>query len=131
MPSSIHSFFKNSCEFIPVSGINTIPVLKRGIYVLYRQGEGKEMNVVYVGMARGEESGIKGRLMSHRKEKPDLWTHFSVFEAWDNVSAQEIEEIEGLFRHIYRHDVMANKLNKQRSYRPLAAIRRKPGTEWA
>ena len=72
------------------------------------------MNVVYVGMARGERSGIKGRLRTHMKSKPDLWTHFSVFQVWDNISAQEVEELEGLFRHIYRYDTQANQLNAQK-----------------
>ena len=94
----------------------------RGIYVLYHQGEGKAMNVVYVGMARGEESGAKGRLSKHKKEKSDLWTHCSVFEVWDNIFPEQVEELEGLFRHLYRRDENANKLNKQKAYAPLTKL---------
>lgn len=79
------------------------------------------MNVVYVGMARGERSGVKGRLKSHDASKSD-WTHFSVFEVWDNIYPQQIEELEGLFRHLYRQDAMANKLNRQKSYQPLVRL---------
>jgi len=130
MPMSLHRIFKNSLEFMPVADIAKLPLRMRGIYVLFVEGERRTMNVVYVGMARGEASGIEGRLASHRKQKPELWTHFSVFEAWDNISVQEIEELEGLFRHIYRKDALANKLNKQRSYKPLDKIRRKEPAAW-
>lgn len=130
MPSSVHRIFKNSFEFLPVDDINKVPNKARGIYVLFKSPGKKEMNVVYVGMARGEGSGMKARLASHRKSKPELWTHFSVFQVWDNISAQEVEELEGLFRHIYRHDVEANKLNTQRQHKPLNAIRRRSAVEW-
>lgn len=130
MPSSIHRTFKNSFEFLPVEDIGKVPNKVRGIYVLYKSAGKKEMNVVYVGMARGEDSGMKGRLVRHRRNKPELWTHFSVFEVWDNISAQEVEELEGLFRHIYRHDTEANQLNTQRRHKPLDAIRRKSADEW-
>jgi hypothetical protein len=130
MPSSIHRTIKNSFEFLPVEDITRVPNKVRGIYVLYKSLGKKKMNVVYVGMARGEASGIKGRLIKHRKNKPDLWTHFSAFEVWDNISAQEVEELEGLFRHIYRYDTEANSLNAQGSHKPLDLIRRKSVTEW-
>ena len=58
-------------------------------------------DVVYVGMAT---QGIRGRLESHVKRKGDLWTHFSAFEVWDNIRDEEIVELEGLFRHLYRKD---------------------------
>lgn len=79
------------------------------------------MDVVYVGMARGESSGAKGRLKKHNSTKAD-WTHFSVFEVWDNIYPQQIQELEGLFRHLYRRDSMANKLNRQRAYIPLLRL---------
>jgi hypothetical protein len=96
MPSSIHRLFKNSFEFMPISEIAKVPAKSRGIYVLFHSdGNRKNMDVVYVGMARGEDSGMKGRLMTHRRNKEDLWTHFSVFHVWDNISTQEVEELEG------------------------------------
>jgi hypothetical protein len=88
------------------------------------------MNLVYIGMSRGEKFGAKGRINGHMKKKRNLWTHFSVFEVWDNISKQEIEELEGLFRHFYRKDATANKLNFQRSYKPLRSIRRKSIETW-
>ncbi len=130
MPSSIHGLFKNSFEFRPISDIEIVPTRVRGIYVLFRSDRKKQMDVVYVGMARGEQSGMKARLLAHRRNKENLWTHFSVFQVWDNISPQEVEELEGLFRHIYRYDAQANQLNAQKQHKPLSAIRRKKAEEW-
>ena len=132
MPISNCYLFKNSLEFLPVSEINQVPLKVRGIYVLYHSRKNtKAMDVVYVGMARGEKSGARGRLIVHKRNKPNLWTHFSVYEVWDNITKSQVEELEGLFRPIYRHDSNANKLNVQRTYKPLRAIRRKSPEEWA
>src|SRR5437868_2510853 len=97
--------FKNSFEFFPLERVDDVPARTRGLYVLYNKDADGKFNVVYIGMARGEKSGAKARLRKHRstKSKAGLWTHFSVFEVWDNVSKQEIEELEGLFRHLYRN----------------------------
>jgi hypothetical protein len=54
-------------------------------------------DVVYVGMSA---SGIKGRNQRHKRSKMTRWTHFPVFEVWDNISPDEIKELEGLFRHM-------------------------------
>ena len=37
---------------------------------------------------------------------------------WDNIRPEEVEELEGLFWHLYREDSRANSLNMQRSYQP-------------
>lgn len=118
--------FKRSFEFISRDDIDQIPKLVRGIYVLFDEdpaasGKG-HMNVVYVGMARGEQSGAKGRIKKHLAAKADLWTHCSVFEVWDNIPAKQVEELEGLFRHLYRRDAVANRLNKQKAYAPLTKL---------
>lgn len=123
----IHShLFQRSFEFIAQADIDELPALIRGIYVLFDAApasSGKDhMNVVYVGMARGEASGAKGRLKKHREKKGELWTHCSVFEVWPNVPAEQVVELEGLFRHIYRRDVAANRLNIQKGYAPLARL---------
>jgi hypothetical protein len=57
------------------------------------------------------------------KEKSKYWTHFSVFEVWDNISDAEIEELEGLFRHFYKRDSKANKLNKQKGYQKMFKVK--------
>jgi hypothetical protein len=130
MPISACYLFKNSFEFLPASDVMKIPGRVRGIYVLYNSSNEHQMDIVYIGMARGEKTGAKGRLQSHRKTKSKFWTHFSVYEVWDNITREQVEELEGLFRHIYRRDVNANKLNVQRSYKPLSKIRRHSVAHW-
>ena len=122
MPTSLCYLFKSAHEFVPVAEVSKIPKLVRGLYVLYRSVRRRSMKVVYIGMARGEQSGVKGRLRQHQRNKAEEWTHVSVYEVWDNIPAQQVEELEGLFRHIYRNDPNANRLNKQRAYKPLAQL---------
>ncbi|MGB7325092.1 MAG: GIY-YIG nuclease family protein [Rubripirellula sp.] len=116
-PQNTLRLIKRCAEDIPIENINQLAKGLRGIYVLYN-GD----SVVYVGMATTERTGIRGRLKSHRAKKSDLWSYCSVFEVWENVRHDEIAELEGLFRHIYRCDPVANKLNKQRGYRPLKLV---------
>ena len=109
---------KRRVEFVPLADVNAIPRGLRGIYVLYKhRPRAQRYDVVYVGMAA--EGGIKPRLRSHRAKKRGLWTHCSVFEVWDNVATADIRELEGIFRHIYRTDSRAAKLNVQRSFAKL------------
>jgi len=106
---------KRRQEFVPVEDVNALPRGMRGIYVLYNyRPRVRRFDVVYVGMAA--EGGIRPRLRSHRAKKKDLWTHCSVFEVWDNVTPGEVKELEGIFRHIYRRDSRASRLNVQRSF---------------
>jgi len=116
-------FIKRFDEFCPKTKatINEIPPKTRGIYALLNETQPGKFEVVYIGMARGLKSGIRGRLHSHEKsdEKRKLWTHFSVYEVWDNITESEVAELEGLFRHIYRKDAKANRINKQRSFKKL------------
>src|SRR5438874_12226174 len=119
MPESELRLVRRSAEFIPKDDAKLLPRQLRGIYVLYRKhrNRGREKyNVLYVGMAAvGRRGGLRGRLMSHAKSKRrgNLWTHFSAFEVWDNIRDEEVAELEGLFRHIYRKDSQANALNIQ------------------
>ena len=105
-------------ELIPIHDIDLIPKGLRGIYVLYRTVESKKpktphRHVVYVGMSA---SGIKGRLRAHRKHKRELWDTCSIFVVWPNVREDEIRELEGILRHIYRFDPNAQQLNAQGRY---------------
>jgi hypothetical protein len=120
---------RSCAQWIPKSQIDSVPKGLRGIYALhrYRPRIGK-YDVVYVGMADGE-AGIRARLKAHAnsKRKRDLWTHFSAFEVWPNITEAEITELEGLFREIYRKDKRANALNRQRRCRQLQNVRTR---EW-
>ncbi|MBN8627436.1 MAG: GIY-YIG nuclease family protein [Planctomycetes bacterium] len=118
-------FIKAGIEYKKQTQIDLVPPRCRGIYVLYQQHgdvEGK-FDVVYVGMAAaGRKSGIRGRLTSHVKKKAGLWSHFSAFEVWDNITDDQVAEFEGLFRHIYRHDSRANSLNIQRRFKKMRLL---------
>jgi hypothetical protein len=117
------SLIKRWEEHVENKRVLDVPRGLRGIYVLYRHRKKKgSYDVVYVGMAGGK-AGIRARLRRHVKNKAGLWTHFSIFEVWDNVSEEEIRELEGLFRQIYRLDQRANSLNKVKSF---ARLRRVP-----
>jgi hypothetical protein len=112
--------------------IKQVPKGVRGIYVLhYHRPRLKKYDVVYVGLAEGR-GGIRYRLIAHadHKDKRDLWTHFSFFEVWPNITESEIKELEGLFREIYRKDKRANRLNLQRRYRPLQKVRVRKWNRW-
>jgi len=125
MPESELRLIKSWGEHLPIDKINSLPKALRGFYVLYKFVKKTESyNVVYVGMSSsGRDRGhIKGRLKTHRKRKKGLWSHFSIFEVWNNIRDDEIRELEGLFREIYKKDSSANKLNKQRGFKKLRKI---------
>jgi len=83
-------------------------------------------------MARGAKTGVHGRLNSHRRLKEGEWTHFSVFEVWwDNITEAEVAELEGLFRHIYRKDTKANRLNEQRGFKKLKTVGKVKLENWS
>jgi hypothetical protein len=106
---------------------DSIPGGTRGIYaLLQRRGRkkkvtrGTKFDVVYIGMSR---TGIRSRIRNHRDRKKGLWTHFSVYAVWPNITDEEIRELEGLFRAIYRKDMRANKIAVQKGFVELKWIR--------
>lgn len=131
MSHSILRLIKSALEFQPKESIYRVPIKTRGIYALYQERKGgKVYDLVYVGMARGKASGIRGRLASHNKNKRDLWSHFSAYEVWDNIREEEVEELEGLFRQLFKYDSKANKLNIQKGYKKLVRIRKNTERRW-
>jgi hypothetical protein len=122
---------KRCAEYIDVSQVFDLPGGLRGIYVLYRKRKLAgtiRYDVVYVGMA--SRGSIRARLKNHRRKKAGTWTHFSVFEVWDNIRDEEVRELEGLFRHLYRDDSKASPLNAARSYKALRALRNNKLHSW-
>lgn len=112
-------------QWIPKTQVKFVRQGLRGIYALHRYRPRLEKyDVVYVGMADGR-AGIRARLKAHAdsRRKRKLWTHFSTFEVWPNITEAEIAELEGLFREIYRKDKRANALNRQRRCRNLQNVR--------
>ena len=114
MPETPLRLVRRLAEFQAQDRIKHIPSKCRGLYVLYLQDGKERFDVVYVGMATG---GIRGRLQKHLQKKAGLWTHFSAYEVWRNIRDEEIIELEGLFRHFYRLDSRANKLNIQKTFK--------------
>jgi len=130
MAESVLRLIKRSAEFRSIDEVRDVPKRRRGLYVLYkrrRKAGVDHFDVVYVGMAR---IGMYARLVSHTKSKTREWTHFSVFEVWDNVQDEEIVELEGLFRHLYRRDSKANSLNKQKKFQKAFKIRENDFSQW-
>ena len=133
MPEAPLRLVHRSFEFAPRDAIDYVPHGTRGIYVLYKKrrvgsGQRQRFDVVYIGLST---SDIRLRLRHHFRKWEQEWTHFSIFSVWDNIRRDEIAELEGLFRHIYRHDTYANELNLARSYRQLTTVRRATRkTDW-
>jgi hypothetical protein len=122
--------FKRREEFLPIERLFELPRGMRGVYVLYKhRPKIQRFDVVYVGMAA--EGGMRPRLKSHRKHKDGLWTHCSVFEVWENITPAEVKELEGIFRHIYRRDARASRLNVQRSFGRMKKLPRILGPQLA
>lgn len=121
-------------EYVSIERVNEVQRGLRGIYVLYRyrrptrSGAKAGYDVVYIGMAR--KGGIRSRLRKHCRSKATLWTHFSVFEVWPNIRDEEVAELEGLFRHLYRYDAAANSLNKQRGFKAMRSVRHRSIDSW-
>ncbi len=122
---------KRCVEFCEQEDIRSVPPHTRGVYVLFKyRPKLDKYDVVYIGMAAGTKTAsIRGRLRVHRRKKRKVWSHFSVFEVWDNITETEVQELEGLFRHIYRKDTRANKLNRQKGFKKLNKVRRKTKKE--
>jgi hypothetical protein len=135
MPVSELKLIRRCIEFCSADKVAQIPHNTRGIYVLlnYRKVQRKDRyDVVYIGMARGAKSGAHSRLNSHKrsKRKKGKWTHFSLYEVWDNITQAEVAELEGLFRHIYRKDTRANLLNVQKGFKKLKTVEKKTFDDW-
>ena len=75
-------------------------------------------HVAYIGVAgvaKDPDRGIGARLRQHDKSKIKRWTHYSFFEVHDNISREEILELESFLLAIFRHDPRIELANKQRS----------------
>jgi hypothetical protein len=99
-----------------------IPPVARGLYVLYKtrlgaNGRQRIFKVTYIGVggiSKTAKSGIGGRIKGHHKSKSkSAWSHYSFFEVHDNVSREEILELEGLLLHIFRDDPRIKLANVQ------------------
>lgn len=139
MPASKTRFIKKWGGPFPRENIGDISQRNtRGIYALQKKiqksrNRPAKYNVVYIGMAYGPNRGsIYTRLRRHNKGKEgkDEWTHFSVFEVYDNILAEEIKEFEAIIRALYAEDRYANGLNRQKYSTKLKGARIKKLSDW-
>jgi hypothetical protein len=120
---------KNWRRYAKRSEIGDVPRITRGVYVLYREIRGS-FEVSYIGVAGlklGANSGVASRLRGHNRHKKD-WSHFSVFEVHDNVTREEIRELEILLLGIFRDDQRIGLLNVQLGSSSLRKVR--VGPHW-
>ena len=75
------------------------------------------------------QGGIPARLRQHRRTKYGHCIHFSVFEVWDNIR-DDVRELEGISRNIYRDDTRASPLNVARGFKSLRTLRNNEFTTW-
>ena len=137
MPYSKLRFIKRCAEYLTRDSIRYIPKNTRGIYTLSLKSKNLDKyEIVYVGMSRGKSAGIRSRITKHAASKrknidpKKAWTHFSIYEVWDNISEQEIQEIEGLLKHLYRKSALSNPLNQQRRFTKLAKTKNDAISNW-
>jgi hypothetical protein len=128
MPASPTRFIEKCAQWLPREQCRLVPRGTRGVYALLQsQPRRDKYDVVYIGMSA---NGIRGRLMGHKKSETKTWDHFSIFKVWDNISDSEVEELEGLFREIYRKDTTANRFNKQKKCKKLQDVRVNKLVKW-
>jgi hypothetical protein len=111
-----------------------VPSHIRGIYVLFKQRQENIFDVMYIGMAGADTAGVDSRLRRHlRSKSKSQSTHFSVFEVHDNIREEEIKELEGILRHIFRRDSRANSMASQRGYDMLrrGGVRKRTWSDWS
>ena len=109
--------------------VSDVPPITRGVYVLY-QREAGHYKVSYVGVGGlrvNAKSAVASRLRSHVKHKEN-WNHYSVFEVHDNVTSDEIRELEALLLGIFRHDPRIQLSNTQLGSKRLWET--KVGADW-
>jgi hypothetical protein len=116
-------------RYRPRSQWSTVPRDTRGFYVLYgnvrpKTGRVKHADATYIGISGlGKGSGIRSRLRRHNQRKRG-WTHFSFFEVHDNITGDEIRELEALLLQIFQHDSRVGLSNLQTGSRKFSALRR-------
>jgi hypothetical protein len=125
MPKSPLGIFKSVGEFIPKKELDRIPRGVRGIYVLFDKVKGNKYKVVYVGKS---DISVRGRINAHArsKRKGEKWGHCSVFKVHDNISHEEIKELESFILFIFRKDPRTIGLNTQKSAKAFRLIRKMP-----
>ena len=109
---------------------SAVPRDTRGFYVLYanvrpKTGRVKQADVTYIGISGlGKGSGIRSRLRRHNQRKRG-WTHFSFFEVHDNITGDEIRELEAMLLQIFQHDSRVGLSNVETGSRKFRQVRKR------
>jgi hypothetical protein len=117
-------------RYMPRGDWKPIPAKTRGFYVLYKYNYPKDSyEVVYIGVAglgQKLKQGIAGRLRSHDRDMArSRWNHYSFMEVHDNVTREDLRELESLLLSIFRHDSRIKLANVQKSSRTLYKLRQR------
>ena len=117
-------------QYRPIDDFRKVPRDTRGFYVLYenvrpKSGPVAHADVRYIGVAGlgNKAVGIRSRLRSHKRRKRG-WSHFSLFEVHDNVTGEDIRELEALLLQIFRHDSRIGLTNVQKGSRKFHELRK-------
>ena len=106
---SLLRLLKRWHRYMPRESWRAVPPMTRGFYVLYKKApRAKCYDVQYIGFdAAGKKgSGVRARLKAQVARRRQ-WTHYSLVEVHDNVTRDEIRQLEALLRQIFRDDVAA------------------------
>ena len=123
MPRAPLRYFKSMRLLVPRKGFKLEGKI-RGIYVLHKKKQGRDKyEVVYIGRS---EANVGSRLHDHSRSKKlgRKWDHFSVYEVHNNISDEEIRELETFILFIYRKDPRVNPENDLKSSKKFWAIKR-------
>lgn len=126
---SLLRFIKRWKRYQPRENRNEVKQNTRGVYVLYKQS-GKDHLAIYIGVAglgKDGGGGVRSRLRTHHR-RIKKWTHFSFFEVHDNITREEIREIEALLLGIFRHDPRVQLTNKNKGSKKLFQLQKT--THW-
>jgi|SRR3989344_2394986 len=127
---SLLRFIKRWKRYELRENFRQVPKSTRGIYVLYCNDSSDQYKVVYIGVAGlgvTGGGGVRPRLRRHDRRIKN-WTHYSIFEVHDNVTREEIRELEALLLGIFRHDPRIQLTNKQKGSKKLYQLRK--SSQW-
>jgi len=126
---SLLKIVKRWRRYLPRGSWGPIPRKTRGFYVLYHYKKSSDSyEVVYIGVAglgQVVKQGIAGRLRAHDRSIKGKWTHYSFMEVHDNVTREDLRELESLLLSIFRHDSRIKLENIQKSSRTLYKLRQR------
>jgi hypothetical protein len=128
----LYRLVKRWRRYEPLEKFKKIEGRTRGLYILYRKKRPKAYEVVYIGVAGLGHGGggVRSRLRRHRgattkkTKKRKNWTHYSFFEVHDNITRQEIKELEAMVLAIFRDDPRVKLANRQKGSKALRRLRR-------